>query len=173
MAEYDQFLGLLHCSAVARCQLLCRRRIHWSRLDVVPATGDSAGHTWFGGRDSVDAGLPRGVYHRFHHGRPELRGDYPAGQNSRYDTDAHAAHDMGHFCRDCPRAVRLPGALCERDHDVTGCATGHQLLHAGDHDHGKRGGACRRQSAVVPAPVLVLWSPRGLHCCAACVWHCV
>ena len=72
----------------------------------------------------------------FHHGWSELRGDHPAGPNPRDDTDAHATHGMGHFCCDCPCAVRLPGALCERDYDVTGCVAGHQLLYAGDHDHG-------------------------------------
>ena len=103
---------------------------------LYPAASDSARHARFRGGDPVDAGLSGGVHYRFHHGRSELRGDHPAGPNSRYDTDAHAAHGMGYFCCHCPRIVRFPGALCERDYDVTGCVAGHQLLYAGDHDHG-------------------------------------
>ena len=72
----------------------------------------------------------------FHDGRPQLRGDDPAGQNAWYDLDAHAFNGMGHFCRDDSRLVCLPGIVCERHHDVTGCLAGHQLLYARDHDHG-------------------------------------
>ena len=59
----------------------------------------------------------------------------------------------------------------QRHHDAAGPDAGHQLLHARTRLEGAAAELLGRQSAAVPAPVLVLRPPRGLHRGAARLRH--
>ena len=93
----------------------------------------------------------------------ELRHDRAAGALPRHDDDADAALGMGHLHGDDPGPARLPGAARQRGDDDARPEGRHQLLHAGDRVDGRADGARGWQPAAVPAPVLVLRPPRGLH----------
>ena len=118
-----------------------------------------------------DARLADPLHHRLHHGRPELCRDRAAGPHARHDADAHAAHRLGHLHRDRHGAARLPGAVRRLRDDAVRPPARHQLLHAGDRRDGRAAAARRRQPDPVPAPVLVLRPPRGLHRRAAGLRH--
>ncbi len=148
---------------VLLAELLRARRADRRRLDALSAAGDLDRHAGGGARHHPDARLARHLHRRLHDGRAELRDDGPPGALQGHDADAHAALGLGHLHGDDPRPARVPRAVRLRDHDDARRHAGHQLLHAGDQLDGREPGPRRRQPAAVPAPVLVLRAPGGVH----------
>ena len=93
------------------------------------------------------------------------------GAHPRHDADADAADRLGHLHRHGHGAPRLPGALRRLRDDAARPAARHQLLHAGAGRDGRAAQVRRRQPDPVPAPVLVLRPPGGLHRRAARLRH--
>ena len=89
----------------------------------------------------------------------------------RHDADAHAALGVGHLRRDHPGPARVPGAARGGHHAAAGPVDRHEFLHAGDAVHGRKPRLRRRQPDPLPAPVLVLRPPGGLHRCPAGFRH--
>ena len=157
---------------VLRRQLLRARRADRRGLDALSAAGDPRRHAGRGLGHHPDAGLARHLHRRLHDGRPELRHDGAAGALPRHDADAHAAVGLGHLHGHGPGAAGLPGAVRQRDHDD--CSTrmlGTSFFMPAIVSHGRADRARGRQPDPVPAPVLVLRPPRGLHRRAAGLRH--
>ena len=152
-------------------QLLRARRAHRRRLDAVPAAGHPARHAGPRLGHHPDAGVAGDLHRRHHDGRPELRHHRAAGALRGHDAAAHAAVGVGHLRRHHPGAAGLSGAVRQRRDDAAGQDPGHQLLHAGAGLDGAGHRLPGRQPAAVPAPVLVLRPPRGLHRRAAGLRH--
>src|SRR6266581_4178564 len=132
-------------------------------LVAVPAPGNLPGHARGDLGNHLDARFPGFVHRRIHHGWFELCGDGVAGAHARDDDDAFTPDGMGHFHGHYPRTAGLSRLVRQRHHDVAGPDAGHEFLHARPRLDGTTECTHGRQSAVVPAPVLVLRSSRGLH----------
>ena len=172
LRQHAQLLDLPAGGAGAGRELLRAGRPDRGGLDALPAAGDPLRHARRpAGRHHPDARLADALHHRLHHGRAELRGDRAAGPHPRHDADAHAADGLGHLHRHRHGAAGLPGAVRRLRDDAVRPAARHQLLHAGAGRDGRAAQLRRRQPDPVPAPVLVLRPPGGLHRRAARLRH--
>ncbi|KAF1854180.1 hypothetical protein Lal_00014433 [Lupinus albus] len=171
VSEHAQLLGVSAGRAGAGGELFRTRRAHRCGLDVVSAAGDPAGHAGHRMGHRADAGVARDLHRGGHHGRAELRDHHAAGAHAGHDAHAHAAHGVGHLYGNSARAAGVSSAVRVGHHDAARQDAGHQLLRAGGGVDGAAAQAQRRQPAAVPAPVLVLRPPRGLHRRAARLRH--
>ena len=164
LCQHAELLGLPARRAGARGELLRAGRPDRRRLDAVSAAGHPFRHARRSGMGHhPDARLPDDLHHRLYDGRPELRGDGASGARARHDPDAHAAHRLGHLHGKLHGASRLSGPVRRCRHDALRQDFRNQLLHAGHRRDGPASRAQRRQSAPVPASLLVLRPSGGLH----------
>src|ERR1019366_4532094 len=171
LCEYAELLGLFSCGDGPGGELLCPWRAHGRRLDPISAPGHPRRNPWPGLGHHSDAGFSDPVHYRLHHGRLELRGDGATGTHTGDDDDAPAPDGMGHFYSHNPRAVGLPRLVRRLRHAAVGQGPRDELLHAGHRPGWGTPEIWWRQSDIVPAPILVLRSSRGLHRRPACLWH--
>ena len=169
--EHAELLGLPGLRHRAAGELLRGRRSDRRRLDALPAADRARRHARARLGHPADAAVARDLHRRVHDGRPELRHDGAASALPRHDAHAHAALGVGHFRRHHLGSARVPGVARGGHHDDSRPPDRHELLHAGAHVARRAQRDGRRQPGAVPASLLVLRSPRGVHRRAAGLRH--
>ena len=169
--EHAELLGLPALRHHSARELLRHGRPHGRRLDALPAADRARRHAGPRLGHSADAAVARDLHRRVHDGRLELRDHGAAGALPRHDVDADAALGLGHLRCDDLGSPRISGAARRRDHDDPRPLDRHELLHARADVARRAQRDRRRQPGPVPASVLVLRPPRGLHRRAARVRH--
>ena len=173
LCQHAELLDLSTGGAGAGRQLLRSRRIDGRRLDALSPASPAVRHARPAMGHHPDVRLADPVHHRLHHGRPQLRGHGAAIARQGHDDDAAALDRVGHFHRDGDGAAGLSRPVRRLGDDAVRPSARHQFLHADDRRERPASGLFRRQPDPVPASVLVLRPPRGLHRGAAGFRHCL
>ena len=149
---------------VLRRELLRARRADRRRLDAVSAAGDSAAARRASNWGIILMLVSLAIFIvGFTMGGLNYVDDRAAGALPRHDADAHAVVGLGHLHGDDPGLLAFPALFVSAIMMMLDSTLGTSFFMPAIMSMGEQPELRGRQPAAVPAPVLVLRPPRGLH----------